>query len=79
MGMQRVKGKPAPSVKDTPAFDPDAEITGLALTIPSWCSSMERVRHTINPDIVSENAKSRLRSSLILLTDEVKKVEEFVS
>ena len=74
-----LKGKPAPSVKDTPAFDPDAEINGLALTIPSWCSSMERVRHTINPDIVSENAKSRLRSSLILLTNEVNKVEEFVS
>ena len=66
-------------MKDTPAFDPDAEINGLALTIPSWCSSMKRVRNAIDPDIVSEDAKSRLRSGLILLTDEVKKVGEFVS
>ena len=74
-----LKGRAVPSVKDTPAFDPDAEINGLALTIPSWCSSMKRVRNAIDPDIVSEDAKSRLRSGLILLTDEVKKVGEFVS
>ena len=72
-------GKPVPSVKDTPAYDPDAEINGLALTIPSWCSSMERVRNTIDPEIVSESAKSRLRSGLTLLTNEVEKVVQFVS
>ena len=74
-----VIGKTAPSVKDDPVFDPDAEINGLALTIPSWCSSMERVRNSIDPEIVSEKAKSRLRSGLLMLMCEVEKVEEFVS
>lgn len=74
-----INGRPAPSVKDDPVFDPDAEINGLALTIPSWCSSMERIRRTIDPAIVSENAKNRLRTGLLLLTNEVQRVEEFVS
>lgn len=35
---------PVPSVKDMPVYDPDAEITGLSLTIPSWISSITRVQ-----------------------------------
>ena len=31
------------AIKDMPAYDPDAEIVTLTLTIPSWKSSIERV------------------------------------
>ncbi len=34
---------PEITVKDMPAFDPDAEISSLSLTIPSWISSIEIV------------------------------------
>lgn len=54
-----------PSIKDMPAYDPDAEITGLALTIPSWISSIERVRDKADFTITSEKAKSNLLSSLV--------------
>lgn len=40
-------GKPSkkamPCIKDMPPYDPDAEISILALTIPSWRSSIERI------------------------------------
>lgn len=54
-----------PSIKDMPAYDPDAEITGFALTIPSWISSIERVRDKADFTITSEKAKSNLLSSLV--------------
>lgn len=55
---------PAPSIKDMPAFDPDAEITGLTLTIPSWGSSIERVRTKSDLTIVSNGARQKLVNAL---------------
>jgi len=70
--IQRNKGKESsfnapsiPSVKDMPAFDPDAEIIGLTLTIPSWASSIDRTRTKTDLRIVSNNAKSKLVEALI--------------
>lgn len=60
-----------PSVKDMPAFDPDAEITGLALTIPSWGSSIDRTRNKANLTIVSDKARNRLTEALTGLQDKV--------
>lgn len=54
-----------PSVKDMPAFDPDAEITGLTLTIPSWASSIERTRTKADLSIVSDNARNKLIEALL--------------
>ena len=31
------------TVKDMPKYDPDAEMVGLSLTVPSWTSSLERM------------------------------------
>lgn len=56
-----------PSVKDMPSFDPDAEITGLTLTIPSWASSIERTRQKTDLNIVSDSAKDKLASALFEL------------
>lgn len=55
---------PAPSVKDMPAYDPDAEITGLTLTIPSWASSIERTKLKSDPKLVSNQAKQKLGKAL---------------
>lgn len=53
-----------PSVKDMPEYDPDAEISSLTLTIPSWKSSIERAKNTADLTIVSPQAKGALAQAL---------------
>lgn len=53
-----------PSIKDMPVYDPDAELTGLSLTIPTWVSSIRRVEDNAIFDDASPKAKSRLKSQL---------------
>lgn len=45
-----------PAIKTTPQYDPDAEISGLSLTIPSWVNWIERVRKTVSPQITEKAA-----------------------
>ena len=52
------------SVKDMPEYDPDAELVGLTLTIPSWEGSIERVIKTANLEKASRKAKDELLDSL---------------
>lgn len=63
-----------PSVKDMPEYDPDSEITGLTLTIPSWCSSIDRTMKNTDFNAVSISARKKLTSALFALqekTDEM--------
>ena len=62
---------PRPSVKDMPAFDPDAEITGLTLTVPSWSGSIDRMIQKTDLTLVSMKAKERLISVLLGLQKKV--------
>lgn len=48
------------SIKDMPAFDPDADINVLTLTIPSWSSSIDRVRKKTDLSIISTHAREGL-------------------
>ncbi len=59
------------SVKDMPVFDPDADINGLTLSIPSWASSIDRVSTKTNLSIISKQAKDRLIKELRLLTNRI--------
>ena len=52
------------SVKDMPAYDPDAEVSALTLTIPSWRISIDRVRSSANMQQVSSKAKASLCKEL---------------
>lgn len=61
----------APSVKDMPVFDPDAEVTGLTLTIPSWSGSIDRIVNRTDLNIVSAGAKERLASALLSLQKKI--------
>ena len=56
-----------PSVKDMPKFDPDAETNSLILTIPSWQSTIERMKNSTDFSIVSDIAKKNLKKSLFSL------------
>lgn len=53
-----------PTVKDMPTFDPDAELTGLTLTIPSWTRSIDRVKTGTNFSIATSGAKAKLKAVL---------------
>ena len=53
-----------PSVKDMPQFDPDASVTELTLTMPSWLGSIKRAKEHSNFSIVSDAAKSKLTTLL---------------
>ena len=63
-----------PSVKDMPAFDPDAEITALTLTIPSWASSIKHTQTNTDFDSVSGYAKDKLADTLIFLQHTISKM-----
>ena len=52
------------SIKDMPAYDPDAEISSLTLTIPSWISSIDRVRQVCNISTTTYKARARLERAL---------------
>lgn len=60
-----------PSVKDMPSFDPDSEVVGLSLTMPSWASSIDRVFRNTDVESISETAKKKLNHELIALRDSV--------
>ena len=57
------------SIKDMPKYDPDAELTGLTLTIPSWVSSMQRVKDTTDFTTSTPEAKEKLSHRLEELRD----------
>ena len=64
------KALTTPSVKDMPVFDPDAEIAGITLTIPSWISSIARARRSSKVNLSSGYAKSKLAEGLRKLQHE---------
>jgi hypothetical protein len=59
-------------IKKMPVFDPDAEISSLTLTIPSWISTMKRTSSISDLALVSDRAKNELiimLNSLIAAAD----------
>lgn len=61
---QKGREKPPLSIKDMPSFDPDAEITSLTLTIPSWNGSIDRMRTHVSLNNASRKAKTNLKQAL---------------
>ena len=56
---------------DDDAFDPDAEITSLALTIPSWISTMKRAWRATDKSKTTAEARKRLSTELIRLRAQI--------
>lgn len=52
------------SIKDMPKFDPDAIISELFLTIPSWISSINRVQNQADFFVATEKGKTKLITEL---------------
>ena len=56
------------TIKDMPDYDPDAELSILTLTIPSWRGIMSRVITALSMHPVSNQAKSKLKNELVALS-----------
>lgn len=52
------------AIKNMPEYDPDAEITGLTLTIPSWANSINRTKSNTDLSSVSVKARTNLEHAL---------------
>ena len=66
------------TVKDMPPYDPDAELVGLTLTIPSWVSSLDRLQQNISLDKVTPRAKLQLIKALVTLDDKAIKLTQYL-
>lgn len=56
-----------PEIKRMPKYDPDAEISSLALTIPMWTSSINRTKSIAKFHAASKDALARLEQQLVSL------------
>lgn len=56
-----------PEIKQMPKYDPDADVSSLALTIPSWAESIRRVRTRSIMSEVSQGAADNLIFQLGIL------------
>ncbi len=61
---KQAKAGSGPSVKDMPKYDPDAEIEGLSLTIPSWIKAVEHTHMNSEKDKLSSVAKEKAIESI---------------
>lgn len=59
------------SIKDMPAYDPDAEISSLTYTVPTWVSSINRVRSTVNMQQTSMKARDKLHKELLVMRESI--------
>jgi len=66
------------SIKDMPIYDPDAEISGLALTIPSWVSSINRARVATDLRQTSYDARCKLKKELFGLKEAIDSMLETI-
>ena len=67
----QVSAQPNIAIKQTPVYDPDSEISGLYLTIPSWITSIKRSCAKADFSKISPEAKARLREQLGELDEEI--------
>lgn len=63
-----VSETPRASIKDTPSYDPDAQINTLMYTIPSWISTIDRTFTTSDFNKATSGARDRLAKELSKLT-----------
>jgi len=78
----RHKPEPAPEIRNMPKPDPDAELSTLIFTIPSWINSIERTTNVTDFQHASEEAKNRVRYQLANMKKTIeilqKKMEEVI-
>lgn len=72
------KPKSSPAIRKMPKFDPNADISSLALTIPSWVSSIERSHKNTNFSLISATAGKNLLRQLSILKQAIESIENAI-
>lgn len=67
-----------PAIKQMPEYDPDAAVSGLVLTIPSWTGSIDRTCAAADFEKISADARKKLVKVLCDLQEKVSQVLESV-
>ena len=58
-------------IKEMPAYDPDMELKGLNLTIPTWIGVIARAETKMNVELATARAKEQLTANLMRLREQV--------
>lgn len=58
-------------IKNIPAYDPDAELSSLVFTIPSWIGSTKRARKNTQIALTTKHTRDQLRDQLYELNDAI--------
>ena len=66
-------------IKEMPAFNPDMELQGLTLTMPTWMTAMERAIRRSDMSLVTDEAKDNLRAALMRLDMQIRSTLEALS
>lgn len=72
------KPKANPAIRKMPKYDPDAEISSLTLTIPSWVSSIERSHKNTDFSKISASASNKLTRQLSILKRAIGNIEKTI-
>lgn len=67
-----------PAIKKMYQHDPDAEVSSLSLTIPTWISSIRRVKKVANIPEASPKAKWKLNQKLCELKNAIDNMMEYL-
>lgn len=62
--------KVIPEIRKLPEYDPDAEASSLSLTIPSWISSINRMKKNAVIETITSPARKKLQGQLTMLMSE---------
>ena len=66
-------------IKEMPAFNPDMELQGLTLTMPTWMTAMDRAIRRSDLSLVTDEAKENLRAALFRLDGQIRATLEALS
>ena len=72
------KKNTGPAIKQMPKYDPDAEVSSLTLTIPTWISSMKRTQSIADFSQASPEAIMKLKNKLMNLSSAVREMIEII-
>lgn len=65
-------------IKEMPEFDPDMEIRGLTLTIPTWMAAIARAEKRTDMQLATKHAKRQLANGLKQLSQQIQKTLEAI-
>ena len=64
---REIKESPQVSIRQMPAYNPDADVNSLCMTIDSWVSSIKRVNQSVDFSTISRKATINLVRQLTIL------------